>query len=208
MFAQDSIDLLKTSGIDFEKFQNYGVDIQHFGELMTMSGLVLNDDVRWITFHSGYDFGYLMKTLTCDELPADEETFLSQLRLFFPRIYDVKFMMTAAEGLYGGLSSLADTLSVERIGPMHQAGSDSLLTAQVFFAFIKQQLSGNMDDSKFVGELYGIGNNHTKYKNKFANGAANGSTASAPILHATADAVNMSGSSFGGGTERSWVASR
>ena len=30
-------------------------------------------------------------------------------------------MMTAVEGLYGGLSALADTLQVERIGPMHQA---------------------------------------------------------------------------------------
>ena len=39
MFAQDSIDLLKTSGIDFEAFQNYGVDVHYFGELMMMSGI-------------------------------------------------------------------------------------------------------------------------------------------------------------------------
>jgi len=57
-------------------------------------------------------------------------------------------MMTAVEGLYGGLSALADTLQVERIGPMHQAGSDSLLTAQTFFALTKKFLGGSCDDTK------------------------------------------------------------
>lgn len=73
--------------------------------------------------------------------------------------------MTAVEGFYGGLSALADTLQVERIGPMHQAGSDSLLTAQTYFALINRNMGGVCDDSKFRGELYGIGSNHTKYKN-------------------------------------------
>ena len=74
-------------------------------------------------------------------------------------------MMTAVEGFYGGLNALADTLQVERIGPVHQAGSDSLLTAQTFFALIKKCMGGACDDSRFKGELFGIGANHTKYKN-------------------------------------------
>jgi hypothetical protein len=98
-------------------------------------------------------------------------------------------MMTATEGLHGGLSSLAETLQIERIGPMHQAGSDSLLTAQVFFGLTKKHFNGVCDDSRyfplaslfiqyhtnwdcfhdnrFKGELYGVGSNHTKYKNKY-----------------------------------------
>ena len=90
IYAEDSIELLKTSGIDFEKFDRAGIDVHYFGELMTMSGLVLNEKVKWVSFHSSYDFGYLMKVLTCAELPVDEQTFLELLHIFFPYIYDVK----------------------------------------------------------------------------------------------------------------------
>jgi CCR4-NOT transcription complex subunit 7/8 len=57
-------------------------------------------------------------------------------------------MMTAVEGMYGGLSALADILQVDRIGPMHQAGSDSLLTAQTFFSLVQKCLGGICDESK------------------------------------------------------------
>ena len=67
-----------------------GIDVRYFGELMTMSGLVLNEDVKWVSFHSSYDFGYLVKTLTCTELPTDEPAFMDSLHTFFPCIYDVK----------------------------------------------------------------------------------------------------------------------
>ena len=170
MFAQDSIDLLKTSGIDFEAFENFGIDIVYFGELLMMSGLILTDEVKWVTFHSGYDFGYLLKTLTCESLPDEEGQFLDLLTTFFPCIFDVKFMMTLTDGLYGGLSALADSLEVVRVGPEHQAGSDSLLTAQTYFAIMQKHFSDQGPD-KFRGELYGLGNNHTRYKSKhFANG--------------------------------------
>lgn len=137
-----------------------------FGELMTMSGLVLTDEVKWISFHSSYDFGYLVKTLTCQELPADESVFLELLHTFFPAVYDIKYMITACDGMFGGLNAVADQLQVERIGPMHQAGSDSLLTAQTFFKLVERHLGGleNVDDSRFRGELFGLGSNHTKYK--------------------------------------------
>lgn len=34
------------------------------------SGLVLLPNVTWLSFHSGYDFGYLIKLLTSTNLPA------------------------------------------------------------------------------------------------------------------------------------------
>ncbi|CAM9360118.1 unnamed protein product, partial [Ectocarpus fasciculatus] len=166
VYAQDSIDMLKQSGIDFEKFENYGIDVHHFGELMMVSGLVLNEDVKWLSFHSTYDFGYLVKTLTCKDLPDSESSFLDLLHTYFPGIYDIKYMMTAVEGMYGGLNGLAELLQVERVGPMHQAGSDSMLTSQTYFTLLNKHLGGKCDESRFCGELFGLGNNHTKYRPK------------------------------------------
>jgi hypothetical protein len=83
-------------------------------------------------------------------------------------------MMTATENIHGGLSSLAETLQIERIGPMHQAGSDSLLTALTFFGLIKKFFGGVCDDSRFKGELYGLGTNHTKYKSAKYSSNPNG----------------------------------
>jgi CCR4-NOT transcription complex subunit 7/8 len=51
MYAQDSIDLLLKSGIDFKKHEDYGINPEHFGELLISSGFVLVEDVKWISFH-------------------------------------------------------------------------------------------------------------------------------------------------------------
>lgn len=72
-------------------------------------------------------------------------------------------MMTLAEGMHGGLGALAEALQVERIGPMHQAGSDSLLTAQTFFSLITKQFGGICDDTKYVSLTLFIG--HFSYYN-------------------------------------------
>jgi len=195
--AHDSIELLKTSGIDFNKFNELGIDLPKFGELVMMSGLVLNEDVKWVSFHSSYDFGYLLKTLTFTDLPMEETGFMELLHLYFPYIYDVKFMMTAVDGMHGGLSALGDTLQVDRIGPMHQAGSDSLLTAQTFFALISKHFNSQLDENKFKGELFGLGSNHTKFKNqRFMTGGGGSSTSNLSMIGMTGgDSGKFNGSS-------------
>lgn len=156
MYAQDSIDLLTKSGIDFAEHERRGIDVLAFGELLTSSGLVLNDDVTWISFHGGYDFGYLIKILTAEALPSSERDFFELLDMFFPKLYDLKFLMLSSDHLFGGLNKLADQLGCERVGAMHQAGSDSLLTLDVFFSMRKEVFDGGLDESK-NGILFGLG---------------------------------------------------
>ncbi|KAG0327605.1 CCR4-NOT transcription complex subunit 7 [Dissophora globulifera] len=157
MYAQDSIDLLTKSGINFQKHEDYGIDVHHFGELLISSGFVLLDEVKWISFHSGYDFGYLLKILTCSPLPAEENDFFDLLRTYFPCIYDIKYLMKSCKNLKGGLQELANDLHVPRIGSQHQAGSDSLLTCSTFFKMRNVFFEDKIDDAKYLGYLYGLG---------------------------------------------------
>ncbi|CAF1024456.1 unnamed protein product, partial [Didymodactylos carnosus] len=133
MYAQDSIELLQKSGIQFKKHEDEGIDPHQFAELLTTSGVVFMDNIVWLSFHSGYDFGYLLKMLTAKLLPDTENEFFDLLKLFFPNIYDVKYLMKSCKNLKGGLEEVAKQLEIERIGPQHQAGSDSLMTGLAFF---------------------------------------------------------------------------
>ena len=72
MFAQDSIDLLNRSGIQFKRHEDEGIDVQDFAELLIPSGLILVD-AHFVSFHSLYDFGYLLKILTNRAMPNEEE---------------------------------------------------------------------------------------------------------------------------------------
>lgn len=48
-------------------------------------------------------------------------------------------------------------LQVMRIGPSHQAGSDSLLTAATFFKMRELYFNDRIDDAEYNGKLYGLG---------------------------------------------------
>jgi CCR4-NOT transcription complex subunit 7/8 len=157
MYAQDSIDLLQNSGIQFKKHEEDGIDVTDFAELLLISGVVLNENVKWLSFHSGYDFGYLLKLLTDQNLPSEESEFFELLKIYFPCIYDVKYLMKSCKNLKGGLQEVAEQLQLERIGPQHQAGSDSLLTGAAFFKMREMFFEDNIDDAKYCGHLYGLG---------------------------------------------------
>ena len=51
MYAEASIKVLETAGINFERHLEYGIDVNDFGDLLMSSGLVLFDNVKWISFH-------------------------------------------------------------------------------------------------------------------------------------------------------------
>ncbi|KAB1211897.1 hypothetical protein CJ030_MR5G000958 [Morella rubra] len=155
VYANDSIELLSQSGIDFMKHNEKGVDARRFSELLMSSGIVLNDNVHWVTFHSGYDFGYLLKLLTCQNLPDTQAGFFNLIKIYFPTLYDIKHLMRFCNSLHGGLNKLAELLEVERVGSCHQAGSDSLLTCCTFMKMKEYFFNGSPE--KYAGVLYGLG---------------------------------------------------
>ncbi|XP_071370683.1 CCR4-NOT transcription complex subunit 8 isoform X2 [Centroberyx affinis] len=114
---------------------------------------------------TGYDFGYLVKLLTDARLPEEEHDFFQILNLFFPAIYDVKYLMKSCKNLKGGLQEVADQLELKRIGRQHQAGSDSLLTGMAFFRMKELFFEDNIDDAKYCGRLYGLGSGSTQPQN-------------------------------------------
>lgn len=185
-YAQESIDLLSKSGIDFMAHQRKGITVEHFGALLVQSGLVMMPNITWISFHSIFDFGYLYKVLTGNPLPAEDLEFIQNLNILFPHFYDIKLLMRVGRNLKGGLQDLADDLQVQRVGTQHQAGSDSLLTAQVFFklrsAFFE---NGKIDSERFSNQLYGLGSSSGySNNNPFSTGSDNllGTTPPAHIL--------------------------
>eukprot|EP00474_Spongospora_subterranea_P009949 CRZ10407.1 hypothetical protein [Spongospora subterranea] len=156
MFSQDSIEILMAAGIDFSELARRGIESQLFAEHIMVSGLVLNPDVSWIGFHSGFDFAYLLRMLSALPLPKTHTAFLDLVQIYFPNIYDLKYLMRSCEALRGGLSQLANGLNVSRIGPEHQSGSDALLTADSFFAMRSKYFGDNINAEKFKDLIFGL----------------------------------------------------
>lgn len=178
MYNEKSIESLQQAGIDFNALERDGIDPHTFAALLIPSGLVCFDDVKWISFHGGYDFGYLTKLLICMPLPNDEVDFDAKMKQYFPATYDVKHLMKHAIRLHNsglltpldpssaeilqkfehksGLENIAETLKVKRIGSAHQAGSDSLLTGRVFFQMRDKIFHGEIPD-EHVGKVWGLG---------------------------------------------------
>ncbi len=81
--------------------------------IVLYSGLALNDDIKWISFHGGFDFAYLLKLLNGSHLPEKDTLFYKTLQPYFPQFYDLKYMVKDIENLKGGgLSKLASDLNV------------------------------------------------------------------------------------------------
>lgn len=155
-YSQSSMLLLMSSGINFNKMKKSGIKHRKFIELFKNSGLVLNPDVHWISFHGSYDFAYLLSNLLGNSLPNNEKEFTQILGLFFPNHFDIRILVKEKNNLKGSLNKLAKYLKVEREGEMHQAGSDSLVTIEVFWKLIKNGFVSKEEiiDSKNI--LYGI----------------------------------------------------
>ncbi|MDI1491539.1 MAG: CCR4-NOT core DEDD RNase subunit [Ramalina farinacea] len=178
MYNSTSIDFIQDCGVDLKRCETEGIDPEKIGSRLVTSGLACFDDVQWMTFHSGYDFAYMLKLMNRNELPEDEAEYRKLMKLYFPSIYDIKFMVQHAQrhqtindqpltpeaatilnalpGGKGGLQSLAEELHVRRVGPAHCAGSDALLTGKVFFEVKSKIFGGHIDPDKYLNEVWGL----------------------------------------------------
>jgi CCR4-NOT transcription complex subunit 7/8 len=92
--------LLKKAGINFENLKINGINPNNFADYASgagnkyikqiFEGLILNEDLKWIVFHGGFDFGYLIHMFHHSGLPETSEEFSSLMRLYFPQTYDLK----------------------------------------------------------------------------------------------------------------------
>jgi len=178
MYSEVSIEALRQAGVDFQRLEIDGIDPFLFGSLLVSSGLVCDEDVHWISFHGGYDFGYLQKLLLLAPLPDDEFEFDKFMKKFFPSIYDVKYLMKHAIRLHAmgqitqldasttevlmkfdqksSLEALGESFKIKRQGVAHQAGSDALVTGKVFFKMRDRIFDGEIPE-ELHGKVWGLG---------------------------------------------------
>lgn len=150
-----SIEFLKGNGLNFERMRADGIDLYEFtaGFIRIFSR---QRNLKWVSFHGLYDFGYLLKLATRRFLPNSLLGFAHMMGKVFGKVFDLKIMTKDCKQLLSGelgLEKLGELLEVGRTGLAHHAGSDSLLTANCF-ARIKNKF--HIKDQLYSGCLYGI----------------------------------------------------
>jgi CCR4-NOT transcription complex subunit 7/8 len=158
LYSEDSLNLLKSTGIDFENLKKNGIDQTKFGAILKDSWLVLNPNIIWVSFHGSYDFAYLLKLLINENLPTTESDYINLLCCYFPNFYDIKSLIKDNDTYFhGGLNKLIYALDIKRKGIKHQAGSDSLATIEAYHKLIEKGSINVKKLKKFKNVLYGIG---------------------------------------------------
>lgn len=149
----ETIDLLKSAGINFSQHASQGIDPVRFGELLTMSGLVLNPAVTWITFHSLIDLAFLLRILTGCDLPEKASDFQSILSVFFPHLFDLKLLVANHQNYSGSIPKIARDLQVKEDRAVYQTADESRLTILLFFK-IRELVYNSVIDDKLNGKLF------------------------------------------------------
>ncbi|TYG74705.1 hypothetical protein ES288_D04G203600v1 [Gossypium darwinii] len=142
--------------IDFTRNKEKGICSRDFGIMVLISGLGFGE-LTWVTFHSAYDFGFLLKILTQNSLPPDLKSFMRHLTYYFGcMIFDIKYSFKIFN-LHGGLEKVAKTLNVARVARLsHQAGSDSLLILHCFMQIKNAKAFKQCNQKLPALALYGL----------------------------------------------------
>lgn len=150
-----SIQLLEEARISFDKLAKNGIDSAVFMNVFKKGLLIANPNLTWLSFHGGYDFAYLIKLATGELLPETLKGFNELKKFIFPCLYDIKMLIQANDTLCNySLSKLAKLFEVSMPGPLHQAGTDAYITAELFFRVKRSLLDHKV--KKFENKLWGL----------------------------------------------------
>ena len=112
MYARESVDLFEKAQYDFRSHETNGIDPEAFGALLTSSGLVLNEETRWISSHAAYDIGFLMKLMLAKQLPEKKMKFKEYMDLCFPTLYDIRYLIKCPKYVYAVLVGAYTMLTI------------------------------------------------------------------------------------------------
>jgi len=130
--SQTSLAFLRGAGIDFERHRAEGIPGAELGRRLANSSLVGPYAPCWLAFSGLYDWGYLLKLLTAGRaLPADLSAFHRVLATYLPRRIDLRDFLPS-----GSLEALGQAFGIRRHGQAHTAGSDALLTLQLYIHLV------------------------------------------------------------------------
>lgn len=121
---------LRRAGLDFRRHLSDGIPVEHFGGRFAHSPMFgwHRQAPWWLTFSGSYDLGYLLKLLSCGSpLPTEAVAFDKAVSMVCPWRYDLRDQLPR-----GSLGTLGRRHGVPRKGAAHTAGSDALLTLELF----------------------------------------------------------------------------
>jgi len=130
LHTKAAVSLLQSAGLDFARYATEGIEPICLGGLFARSPLFgwHENAPLWVTFSGEYDLGFLLKLLVAGSpLPQDPGMFEEVLAYYFPRHHDLRVQLP-----FGSLDNAALRLSVPRRGTPHTAGSDALLTLELY----------------------------------------------------------------------------
>ena len=73
----------------------------------------MNKKMKWVVFHGSSDFAYLLKLVIGEELPLTIDEFYKSMKIHFPSLYDLKYIIKDIPGLKDvGLAKLSIEIGV------------------------------------------------------------------------------------------------
>lgn len=156
LHTEKSVAFLRDAGIDFTRLAAEGIVTTALGLRLAGSRLINNYHDRaslpqWVTFSGSYDLGYLLKLLTANRpLPKSSTTFDAALAAFCPKRHELRDDLP-----YGSLDMIAKKHGLPRRGAAHTAGSDALLTLELFLRVVGNRKS--YDDGSASSSAASVG---------------------------------------------------